>query len=114
MVWYCTKHEKHSIDDVCPDCDSEPTIESLTAEIDHCHRQLHAVIDNTDDAMLINIARYGLRVPTKDSRPTEKCMFCDTQIEVPAPMQYAVICAPCRQKAYETADRLFGKNTNGN
>lgn len=32
---------------------------------------------------------------------TEKCMFCDTQIEVPAPMQYAVICAPCRDAVYQ-------------
>lgn len=38
---------------------------------------------------------------------TEKCMLCETRIEVPAPEQYAVICAPCRQKAYETSDRLL-------
>lgn len=24
MVWFCRKHEKHSIDDSCPDCVREP------------------------------------------------------------------------------------------
>ena len=37
----------------------------------------------------------------------EKCMFCETMIEVPEPNTYAVICAACRQEAYETADRLL-------
>ena len=45
----------------------------------------------------------GRFVTTKGSGHTytEKCMFCDTQIEVPAPMQYAVICAPCRDAVYQ-------------
>ena len=34
-------------------------------------------------------------------------MFCETRLPVPAPNQYAVICAPCRAQAYATADRLF-------
>jgi hypothetical protein len=34
MVWYCTKHEKHSIDDMCPDCGREPTIAGLQAKIE--------------------------------------------------------------------------------
>ena len=33
MVWYCTKHEKHSIDDTCPDCAKEPTVEELQKRI---------------------------------------------------------------------------------
>lgn len=37
---------------------------------------------------------------------TEKCMFCETRIEVPGPNVYAVICAPCRQQAYATADKI--------
>jgi len=34
-------------------------------------------------------------------------MFCETRLSVPAPNQYAVICAPCREQAYATAERLF-------
>lgn len=58
---------------------------------------------------IANLASDALGETTKDTQPTEKCMFCDTRIEVPAPNQYAVICAPCRQQAYETADRLTEK-----
>jgi len=43
-----------------------------------------------------------------EETPTEQCMFCETMIDVPEPNQYVVICARCRQKAIETADRLFG------
>jgi len=43
MVWYCTKHEQHSIDDVCPDCAREPTIKSLTAEIELAQSKLDAI-----------------------------------------------------------------------
>ena len=29
MVWFCTKHNKHSIDDLCPECSLERKRESL-------------------------------------------------------------------------------------
>ena len=35
MVWYCNKHEKHSIDDMCPSCADEPTVESLSQLIEN-------------------------------------------------------------------------------
>ena len=41
-----------------------------------------------------------------DDKAIEKCMFCETMIVVPEPNKYVVICAPCRQKAYETSDRI--------
>jgi len=37
---------------------------------------------------------------------TEKCIFCETRIEVPEPNQYSVICGVCRQRNYEAAWRL--------
>ena len=36
MVWYCTKHEMHSIDDICPECERtspEARITTLEQEL---------------------------------------------------------------------------------
>jgi hypothetical protein len=43
MVWYCTKHEMHSIDDDCPGCAREPTIDSQQAEIERLRTALQSV-----------------------------------------------------------------------
>ena len=48
------------------------------------------------------------RTPDEDLH-TEECMFCPTRIAVPAPHTYAVICAECKRKAYEFADKISAK-----
>lgn len=62
-------------------------------------RQDH--VENSAD-----LAEIHTRVESGQEPATEKCMFCETRIEVPEPNAYVVICTPCRKQAYETADKF--------
>jgi len=36
MVWYCDKHDKHSIDDVCPGCENADAEKCRKFAYDFC------------------------------------------------------------------------------
>ncbi len=63
MVWWCGKHNRHSIDDTCSDCDAEYRLKAVAPELLEALQRIHAEIRLTKSGMR-EVARAAIAKAT--------------------------------------------------